>query len=116
MRPGSDAALALAVMHVIVTEKLYDAAFVGSHTTGFEELAAHVLPFTPRWGAEETCRGKPDHLVRPGLSLHATGHDPARRQLHAQGCQRLARGACDQLSAGADWRFRASGRGTPISC
>jgi len=57
IRPGSDAALALAVMHVIVTEKLYDAAFVGSHTIGFEELAAHVLPFTPRWGAEETCRG-----------------------------------------------------------
>src|SRR5215831_12833489 len=54
IRPGSDAALALAVMHVIVTEKLYDAAFVGSHTTGFEELAAHVLPFTPAWAAEET--------------------------------------------------------------
>jgi anaerobic selenocysteine-containing dehydrogenase len=38
-------------MHVIVTEKLYDAAFVGSHTTGFEELAAHILLFSPRWGA-----------------------------------------------------------------
>jgi anaerobic selenocysteine-containing dehydrogenase len=54
IRPGSDAALALAVMHVIVSEKLYDAAFVGSRTTGFEELSRHVLPFTPRWGAEET--------------------------------------------------------------
>jgi anaerobic selenocysteine-containing dehydrogenase len=37
IRPGSDAALALAVMHVIVSEKLYASAFVGSHTTGFEE-------------------------------------------------------------------------------
>jgi anaerobic selenocysteine-containing dehydrogenase len=54
IRPGSDAALALAVMHVIVTEKLYDAAFVGSHTTGFEELSMHALPFTPAWGAAET--------------------------------------------------------------
>jgi anaerobic selenocysteine-containing dehydrogenase len=54
IRPGSDAALALAVMYVIVTEKLYDAAFIGSHTTGFEELSRHVLSFTPRWGAEET--------------------------------------------------------------
>ena len=54
MRPGSDAALALAVMRVIVTETLYDAAFVASHTTGFKELSQHVLPFTPRWGAEQT--------------------------------------------------------------
>jgi anaerobic selenocysteine-containing dehydrogenase len=54
IRPGSDAALALAVMHVIVTEKLYDPAFVGTHTTGFEELSAHVLPLTPAWAAAET--------------------------------------------------------------
>ena len=54
IRPGSDAALALAVMHVIVTEKLYDAAFVGAHTVGFEELSSHVLPFTPVWAAAET--------------------------------------------------------------
>jgi anaerobic selenocysteine-containing dehydrogenase len=54
IRPGSDAALALAVMHVIVTEKLYDPAFVGAHTTGFEELSSHVLHFTPAWAAAET--------------------------------------------------------------
>jgi anaerobic selenocysteine-containing dehydrogenase len=54
IRPGSDAALALALMHVIVTEGLYDTAFVASHTTGFEELSTHVLPFTPAWGAEQT--------------------------------------------------------------
>jgi anaerobic selenocysteine-containing dehydrogenase len=54
IRPGSDAALALAIMHVIITERLYDPAFVGTHTAGFEELSAHVLPFTPAWGAGET--------------------------------------------------------------
>jgi anaerobic selenocysteine-containing dehydrogenase len=54
IRPGSDAALALTVMHVIVTEKLYDAEFVGAHTIGFEELSTHVLLFTPAWGAAET--------------------------------------------------------------
>jgi anaerobic selenocysteine-containing dehydrogenase len=51
IRPGSDAALAVAVMHVIVNEKLYDAAFVRSYTTGFE---GHVLHITPRCRAEET--------------------------------------------------------------
>src|SRR5215510_1421206 len=35
IKPGSDAALALAVMHVIITEKLYDPAFVEVHTAGF---------------------------------------------------------------------------------
>src|SRR5262245_46890528 len=54
IRPGSDAALALALMQVIVNERLYDTAFVASHTTGFEELSTHVLPFTPAWGAEQT--------------------------------------------------------------
>jgi anaerobic selenocysteine-containing dehydrogenase len=54
IQPGADAALALAVMHIIITEKLYDAAFVGTHTTGFEQLSKHVLPFTPAWGAEQT--------------------------------------------------------------
>ncbi|HLZ02785.1 MAG TPA: molybdopterin-dependent oxidoreductase [Bradyrhizobium sp.] len=54
IRPGSDAALALAVMHVIITEKLHDPAFVGAHTVGFEELSSHILPFTPAWAAAET--------------------------------------------------------------
>src|SRR6516164_9860670 len=54
IRPGTDAALALAVMHVIITEKLYDASFFRNHTAGFEELSEHVLSFTPAWGAEQT--------------------------------------------------------------
>jgi anaerobic selenocysteine-containing dehydrogenase len=54
IRPGSDTALALSVMHVLVAEKLYDADFVKAHTTGFKELAEHVRPFNPDWGARET--------------------------------------------------------------
>ncbi|MBR0773643.1 molybdopterin-dependent oxidoreductase [Bradyrhizobium diazoefficiens] len=54
IRPGSDTALALAVMQIIVTEKLYDAAFVEAHTIGFAELSSHVLPFTPAWASAET--------------------------------------------------------------
>src|SRR4051812_28838124 len=54
IRPGSDAALALAVMHVIIAENLHDPAFVEAHTTGFAELSAHVASFTPAWAAEQT--------------------------------------------------------------
>jgi anaerobic selenocysteine-containing dehydrogenase len=54
IRPGSDAALALALMHVIIAEKRYDRDFVAAHTVGFDELAEHVRPFTPSWAAAQT--------------------------------------------------------------
>jgi len=54
IRPGSDAALALAVMHVIIGEHLFDADFVAEHTLGFDALCQHVQPFTPEWAATQT--------------------------------------------------------------
>src|SRR5256884_9410972 len=54
IRPGTDAALALGMMHVIVAERLHDAAFVASHTVGFEALAEHVAKFDPAWAAAAT--------------------------------------------------------------
>jgi anaerobic selenocysteine-containing dehydrogenase len=54
VRPGSDAALALAMMHVIVAEGLVDRAFVTDHTVGFDALAAHVSAHSPAWAAELT--------------------------------------------------------------
>jgi anaerobic selenocysteine-containing dehydrogenase len=54
LRPGTDAALALAMMQVIVTEGLYHREFVAQHTIGFEELAAHMQCYTPAWAAAET--------------------------------------------------------------
>ncbi|MFN8558034.1 MAG: molybdopterin-dependent oxidoreductase [Dehalococcoidia bacterium] len=62
IRPGTDAALALALAHVIIAEGLHDAAFVAQHTVGFAELAAHVQPYTPEWAAEET--GIPAQAIR----------------------------------------------------
>ncbi|HLY22938.1 MAG TPA: molybdopterin-dependent oxidoreductase [bacterium] len=54
IRPGTDAALALGLMHVIVGEGLYDREFVARHTTGFDELAAHVRAHPPAWAERET--------------------------------------------------------------
>lgn len=54
VRPGSDAALALAMMQVIIGEELYDRAFVAQHAVGFEALAAHVKNFPPDWAAAIT--------------------------------------------------------------
>ena len=49
VRPGTDAALALAMMHVIIDEGLHDASFIDRHTLGFAELVAHVRDKTPEW-------------------------------------------------------------------
>jgi anaerobic selenocysteine-containing dehydrogenase len=54
IRPGSDAALALAMMQVIIGEGLYDADFVAAHTLGFEALSRHVRRFNPEWAAAKT--------------------------------------------------------------
>jgi anaerobic selenocysteine-containing dehydrogenase len=54
VRPGTDAALALAMMHVIVAENLWDRDFVAGHTVGFEALAAHVADHPPAWAAPIT--------------------------------------------------------------
>jgi anaerobic selenocysteine-containing dehydrogenase len=62
VRPGTDAALALAMMHVIIGEGLHDAAFVAEHTVGFEELAAHVRQHPPEWAEAET--GIPADRIR----------------------------------------------------
>jgi anaerobic selenocysteine-containing dehydrogenase len=54
VRPGSDAALALALMHAIVAEGMHDAAFVADHTEGFAELADRLRAHSPQWAAPIT--------------------------------------------------------------
>jgi len=51
VRPGTDAALALAMMHVIITEGLWDEDFVGRYCAGFEDLARHVQDYPPEKAA-----------------------------------------------------------------
>jgi thiosulfate reductase / polysulfide reductase chain A len=54
IKPGTDTALLLAWLHVLVTEELYDAAYVDAYTQGFDQLAEHVAQYTPEWAAEIT--------------------------------------------------------------
>ena len=54
LRPGTDTALALALMHVVIEEERYHRDFVAQHTVGFEALAAQVRPYSPSWAAEVT--------------------------------------------------------------
>lgn len=54
VRPGTDAALALALMHVLVAEDRCDREFVARHTVGFDALAAHLARHSPAWAAPIT--------------------------------------------------------------
>ncbi|MBU2498156.1 MAG: molybdopterin-dependent oxidoreductase [Proteobacteria bacterium] len=54
LRPGTDCALALGMMHVIISEGLYDKAFVEEWTFGFDKLAEHVKAYAPKKVEEMT--------------------------------------------------------------
>jgi anaerobic selenocysteine-containing dehydrogenase len=54
IRPGTDVALALGLMHCIIENDLHDKAFVDAHTVGFDELRKRAAEYTPRRVAEIT--------------------------------------------------------------
>ena len=62
IRPGTDAALALGMMRVIISEGLYDKEFVEKHTLGFDKLADHVKEYTLERVAE-ICRVPAQQIV-----------------------------------------------------
>ena len=47
IQPGTDTALALGLMRIIIEEGLYDRDYVSQHTHGFEALREHVQSYTP---------------------------------------------------------------------
>ena len=53
-RPGTDGALVLGIIRLLIKEDLYDRDYVASHVNGFEELTQAVEPYTPEKVAEIT--------------------------------------------------------------
>jgi thiosulfate reductase/polysulfide reductase chain A len=54
IRPGTDGAMALAMAHVIIRDKLYDETFISQWVSGFEEFSAFVKDKTPDWAEQIT--------------------------------------------------------------
>lgn len=54
VKPGTDYAFNLAVIHTLIKDSLYDAQYVRQHMLGFEKLAEFVKPYTPAWAEKET--------------------------------------------------------------
>ena len=92
IRPGTDIALLLAWMHVIIAEKRYDADYVAKYATGFDELAKHIADKSPEWAhpitgikaetIRETARfiagHRPASLIHPGRHVTWYGDDTQR--------------------------------------
>lgn len=70
IRAGTDAALALAMLNVVINENLIDAAFVRDWCYGFDELKEHVQQYPPEWA--EPITGVPADQIKEVARLYAT--------------------------------------------
>ena len=69
--PGSDAALAFALLHVLWRDGLVDYDFIQAHTVGWEELEPLLADCTPAWG--ESITGVPARLIVEAAHLYGRG-------------------------------------------
>jgi anaerobic selenocysteine-containing dehydrogenase len=88
LQPGTDAALALSIAHVLIQEGLCDQTFIDAHTLGFAQFADHVYQYTPEWAATITgveperirnlarryARDTPSMIVLGGSSMYKHQH------------------------------------------
>lgn len=68
-RPGTDLALALAMINVIVQERLYDESFVSNWTIGFDKLKNHVQDYILEWAEEITW--VPARKIKEAIRMYA---------------------------------------------
>ncbi|MGW5066287.1 molybdopterin-containing oxidoreductase family protein [Streptomyces cyaneofuscatus] len=69
LRPGTDAALALGLVHLVIANKWYDAEFVDRHTSGFDALERHVRPYGP--GAVAAITGLAPEDIETAARMYA---------------------------------------------
>ena len=111
LRPGTDAALALALMHVLIQNDWLDHDYIAQHTLGWDALRARALEWTPERAAE-VCGITPEQIESLARDWATT--KPAAIRLN-YGMQRVKGGgnavraiACLSVLTGA-WRNRAGG-------
>jgi thiosulfate reductase/polysulfide reductase chain A len=92
IKPGTDMALILAWINILISEGWYDRDYISQYATGFQELASAVKEYTPQWAEKETeipasmivetaremARYKPSVCIHPGRHLAWYGDDTQR--------------------------------------
>jgi len=111
LKAGTDGALALGMMHVLITDDRLDHDYIAAHTLGYEQLRARALTYTPARVAE-IC-GIDERVVVDLARLYGSTRKAAIRMNY--GLQRVRGGgnavraiACLPALTGA-WRERAGG-------
>ncbi|MEV5741355.1 molybdopterin oxidoreductase family protein [Microbispora rosea] len=111
IRPGTDAALALGLLHVVLEKGAEDRAYIEEHTTGWDEFEAEIRRHPPALVAEIT--GLPEERIRAlGVRLAHTRPTGIRAtmgiQRHAGGGAAMRVIACIPGVTG-DWRHPGGG-------
>lgn len=111
IRPGTDGALALALLHVIIAEELHDAEYVTAHSVGFEQLAERVQAWTPQRAQQIT--GIPAERITRLARVYATRKPAAIRinygmQRHFGGGMAIRTITCLPALVGA-WKQQGGG-------
>jgi anaerobic selenocysteine-containing dehydrogenase len=109
--PGTDVALMLAMMHVLIRDGLTDDEWVQAHTHGFAELAHHVAEWTPQRAAQ-VCGLDADEIERLATAYGTTRPAAIRTLIgaehHEHGAMFFRTLACLPALVGA-WRDRGGG-------
>jgi anaerobic selenocysteine-containing dehydrogenase len=109
--PGTDGALALAMMHVLIAENLIDREYIEKYTLGFDRLKERVEQYTPQWAAG-VCGLTTEAIVQLARDYGAIRPSAIRlnygMQRHAGGGIAARTIACLPALVGA-WRDLAGG-------
>ncbi|KAB2840695.1 MAG: molybdopterin oxidoreductase family protein, partial [Burkholderiales bacterium] len=111
LMPGTDAALALALMHCLIRDDLLDHDYITRHTLGFEALKARVAEWTPERAGRIT--GLPAAAIERLAADYGSIRPAAIRvnyglQRHGGGGMAMRSIACLPALTG-DWRFASGG-------
>jgi molybdopterin guanine dinucleotide-containing S/N-oxide reductase-like protein len=138
-RPGTDAALAMAIAHVWISEDSYDKNYIKTHTIGFDEFKEYLLgkvdgiPKGPEWAEKITdikakvitalardWASKRTMLIGPGMGSacrQAYAHEWARLTILLQAMQGLGKPGvnlwCGSRGAPSDSEFWVPGYADP---
>ena len=75
IKPGTDGALALAMMNVMLSENLVDNEFISKNTIGYEDFKETLHKYTPNWAEKIT--GVPKEVIISLAKEYATSSSPA---------------------------------------
>jgi assimilatory nitrate reductase catalytic subunit len=88
VRPGTDVALLMGMLHVVLRDGLEDRAFIDAHTTGFDAVARSVERWDPLSAAKIT--GVPPDAIERAAHLYAGATNAI--SLHARGIEHHSKG------------------------